>query len=477
MRAHVVLEDGFHLVGEAFVGEGQVSGEVVFNTAHTGYQEVLTDPSYTGQAVVFTYPLIGSIGVNPEDAESSRIAPAALIVREYVPRPSNWRATMSLADWLKETGVIGVHQIDTRALVRHLRQAGSLKGIIATIDGDLDDAAREELARKAAASPGVVGQDLVRLVGTKKAYEYVPGRGVVPAGSGRSAQAHARAKLEAMAQAHAGTQAHAETEARAGTGAQAETQAHAETQAEAHALTPGHTQAQARPEAKAHAHAHTHTHTQVQAWREAQAEAETKAPAHKAAHLAVLDCGVKRSVLDSLAGLGCRVTVLPPTTPAQDILTMGVQAVIVSNGPGDPTTLGYIVQTVDQLLGRVPVLGICLGHQIVAQALGLPVYRLKFGHHGGNHPVKELATGRVEITSHNHGFAVAVPGDANEFTVRRPTGPVRALVTHRSLYDGTVEGLALPELNVYTFQYHPEAGPGPHDARGHFARFLERIGV
>jgi len=240
MRAHVVLEDGFHLVGEAFVGEGQVSGEVVFNTAHTGYQEVLTDPSYTGQAVVFTYPLIGSIGVNPEDAESSRIAPAALIVREYVPRPSNWRATMSLADWLKETGVIGVHQIDTRALVRHLRQAGSLKGIIATIDGDLDDAAREELARKAAASPGVVGQDLVRLVGTKKAYEYVPGRGVVPAGSGRSAQAHARAKLEAMAQAHAGTQAHAETEARAGTGAQAETQAHAETQAEAHALTPGH---------------------------------------------------------------------------------------------------------------------------------------------------------------------------------------------------------------------------------------------
>lgn len=367
MRAHVVLEDGFHLEGEAFVGEGEVCGEVVFNTAHSGYQEVLTDPSYTGQAVVFTYPHIGNYGVNPEDAESSRIAPCALIIREYSPRPSNWRATMSLAEWLAGTSVIGVHKIDTRALVGHLRTAGALKGIITTRDEDI-----ETLVRKAKESPGIVGQDLVRLASCERPYVYATGN---------------------------------------------------------------------------------------------------------RCHVAVLDCGVKKSILDSFAGLGCRVTVLPPTTPAQDILTMGVQAVIVSNGPGDPTTLGYIVQTVDQLLGRVPVLGICLGHQIVAQALGLPVYRLKFGHHGGNHPVKELATGRVEITSHNHGFAVAVPGDANEFTVRRPTGPVRALVTHRSLYDGTVEGLALPELNVYTFQYHPEAGPGPHDARGHFARFLERIGV
>ncbi|HEY8417627.1 MAG TPA: glutamine-hydrolyzing carbamoyl-phosphate synthase small subunit [Limnochordales bacterium] len=372
MRAHVVLEDGFHLVGEAFVGDGEVCGEIVFNTAHTGYQEVLTDPSYSGQAVVFTYPHIGNYGVNPEDAESARIAPCALIVREYTPRPSNWRAQLSLAEWLAGTGVIGVHQVDTRALVRHLREAGALKGVIATRDGDLDEDERMELAAKAAASPGVVGQDLVRFVGCREAYEYASG---------------------------------------------------------------------------------------------------------DRAHVAVLDFGCKKSILDSLAGLGCRVTVLPATAPAQEILALGPDALVLSNGPGDPTALSYVVETVDRLMGRLPMLGICLGHQIIAQAAGLPIYKLKFGHHGINHPVKDLLTGRVEVTSQNHGFAVATPGDANEFRVRRPEGAVEALVSHRSLYDGTVEGLAFPELKAYSVQYHPEAGPGPHDARVHFGRFLERIGV
>ncbi len=367
MRAQIVLEDGFHLVGEAFAGEGEVCGEIVFNTAHSGYQEVLTDPSYKGQAVVFTYPHIGNYGVNPEDAESSQIAPCAVIVREYTPRPSSWRATMSLAEWLDGSGVIGVHQVDTRALVAHLREKGALKGIITTRDEDV-----ATLARKAAESPGVVGQDLVKLVGCRQAYQYAAG--------GRC-------------------------------------------------------------------------------------------------HVAVLDCGVKKSILDSLAGLGCKVTVLPSVTPAVIIQRLRPDALVLSNGPGDPRSLPYLVQTVDQLLGKVPILGICLGHQIVAQAAGLPIYKLKFGHHGVNHPVQDLASGKVVVTSQNHGFAVATPQNANKFRVRRPQGVVRGAVTHRSLYDGTVEGLALPDLKVYTYQYHPEAGPGPHDARVHFARFLERIGA
>src|SRR5690606_9317001 len=364
MRAHVVLEDGFHLEGEAFVGEGEVCGEVVFNTAHSGYQEVLTDPSYTGQAVVFTYPHIGNYGVNPEDAESSRIAPCALIIREYSPRPSNWRATMSLAEWLAGTGVIGVHKIDTRALVGHLRTAGALKGIITSRDEDI-----ETLVRKFKESPGIVGQDVVRLASCERPYVYAT---------------------------------------------------------------------------------------------------------VNRCHVAVRDCGVYISIQDSFAGLGCRVKSLPATTSAKTIMKLRPDALVLSNGPGDPTALPYVVKTADQFLGRLPILGICLGHQIVAQALGLPVYKLKFGHHGVNHPVQELDTGKVKVTSQNHGFAVATPEDKNEFRVLRPQGSVRARVTHRSLYDGTVEGLAVPALQVYTYQYHPEAAPGPHDARVHFARFLER---
>lgn len=367
MRVHIVLEDGYHQEGEVFAGEGEVCGEVVFNTALTGYQEVLTDPSYTGQIVVFTYPLIGNYGVNPEDAESQRVAPMAFIVREYTPRPSNRRAVMSLAQWLDGTGVIGVHQVDTRALVRHLRQAGALKGVVSTRDDDI-----ERLARKAAASAGVVGQDLVQLTGSPEAYEYASG---------------------------------------------------------------------------------------------------------SRCHVAVLDCGCKKSILDVFSALGCRVTVLPAKTPAAAILALQPDALVLSNGPGDPTSLAYVVDTARRLLGRMPIFGICLGHQIIGQAAGLPIYKLKFGHHGTNHPVQELATGKVEVTSQNHGFAVATPGNANEFRVRGPRGTVAGFVTHRSLYDGTVEGLAFPELNVYSLQYHPEAGPGPHDARVHFARFLERIGA
>lgn len=367
MRAYIVLEDGFHVEGEAFVGDGEVYGEVVFNTALTGYQEVLTDPSYTGQVVVFAYPLIGSYGVNPEDVESVRIAPSALIVREYVPHPSNRRSTMSLAAWLEGSGVLGVHQVDTRALVRHLRRHGALKGVVTTRGNDLD-----ALARKAAAAPGVVGQDLVRTVSCRRPYEYARGT---------------------------------------------------------------------------------------------------------RCHVAVLDCGVKASILATLAGLGCRVTVLPASTPADAVRALQPDALVLSNGPGDPRCLSYVAETAGALLGKVPMLGICLGHEILALAAGLEVYKLKFGHHGTNHPVQDLATGKVEVTSQNHGFAVATPGNADAFTVRRPEREVRGVVTHRSLYDGTVEGLAFPDLRAYSFQYHPEAGPGPHDARCHFARFLERIGA
>lgn len=365
--AHLVLEDGFHLVGEAFAGEGEVYGEVVFNTALTGYQEVLTDPSYYGQIVAFTYPLIGNYGVNAADVESSAVTPRAVIVREYTPRPSNWRAELSLGEWLEHAGVLGVHEIDTRALVRHIREHGAMKGVVTTHDADA-----AVLARKAAEGPGVVGQDFVKMVGCREPYTYATG---------------------------------------------------------------------------------------------------------DRCHVAVIDCGVKRSILENLAVLGCRVSVFPATTSAQDILASGADAVVVSNGPGDPTALSYVVATVDQLLGRLPLFGVCLGHELIGQALGLEIYKLKFGHHGANHPVQQLGTGRVEVTSQNHGFAVATPQDANEFTVERPEGTVRVTVSHRSLYDGTVEGLALPELNAYSLQYHPEAGPGPHDARFHFARFLERIGA
>lgn len=366
MRALLVLEDGFHLVGEAFVGEGEVYGEVVFNTALSGYQEVLTDPSYYGQAVAFTYPLIGNYGVNPDDVESSRITPRAIVVREYTPQPSNYRASMSLGDWLKGSGVIGIHQIDTRALVRHLREHGAMKGIITTHDEDV-----ASLARQAADSAGIVGQDYVQQVSTSQPYVYAEG--------------------------------------------------------------------------------------------------------HRY-NVAVLDFGVKRSVLDNLARLGCTVNVLPASTNADHVLAEQPDAVVLSNGPGDPRALPHLVKTVGAMLGRVPMLGLGLGHQLVGQALGFEVDKLKSGHHGAGHPVKELASGKVEMTSQNHGFSLTTPGDANELEMNRPGGSVKVAVTHRSLFDGTVEGLAIHDLKTYTFQFAPEGGPGPHDAQHHFARFLERIG-
>lgn len=364
--ALLALADGRVFRGEALGAPGEGHGEVVFNTSMTGYQEILTDPSYRGQMVCMTYPLIGNYGINPEDVESRRPWLSGFIVKEACSFPSSWRARMSLEDYLREHGIVGIQGIDTRALTRHLRDHGAQEGVVSTEEMD-----GERLAARARALPGLVGRDLVTEVSVEAPHGWSEGpwdlrRGYRPAPA-------ARYKVVA------------------------------------------------------------------------------------------LDSGIKQNILRCLAGLGCEVLVMPADTPAEAVLERQPDGIFLSNGPGDPEAVPYLIETVRALIGRAPIFGICLGNQILGLAFGGSTYKLKFGHHGANHPVKDRETGRVEITAQNHGFAVD-PRSVARFGLEE---------THVNLNDGTSEGMRHRELPIFSVQYHPEASPGPHDAHYLFRRFVD----
>jgi len=357
MKALLALEDGTVFYGNTFAGEGEIAGEVVFNTGMTGYQEVLTDPSYKGQIVTMTYPLIGNYGINSEDIESGGIRVEAFVVKEYEPIPSNWRSQKTLADYLNEEGKIGIEGIDTRALTRHIRLAGAMRGVIST--EDLDTAS---LTGKARASEGLVGRDLVKEVTCRKPYQWRQEKG---------------ARYEVVA----------------------------------------------------------------------------------------LDCGMKFNIARSLALRGCNVTVVPAQTTADEIRAMKPDGILLSNGPGDPEPITYAVRTIQNLIGEYPIFGICLGHQLLGLAFGGRTFKLKFGHRGANHPVKNLLTGRVEITTQNHGFCVHME------SIKDP----EIQITHINLNDQTLEGMRHKSLPIFSVQYHPEASPGPHDSSYLFDEFIKMM--
>ena len=365
--ALLALADGTVFRGVSFGADGEIAGEVVFNTSMTGYQEILTDPSYRGQLVCMTYTEIGNVGVNAADVESRRPFVEGFIVKEYWAEPSNWRAEESLGDYLRRYGIVGISGIDTRALVRHLRTTGAQTGVISTVD-----LSTERLVRKAKDHPTLVGRDLVRDVTCAAPYDWRQGRWDLENGY----------------------------ETTAGTGR----------------------------------------------------------------FVVAYDYGIKWNILRNLAAAGCRVRVVPASTPAEDVLEVNPDGIFLSNGPGDPDAVGYAIDNVAKLVGKKPIFGICLGHQILGLALGGKTYKLKFGHHGGNQPVMDLTTRKVEITAQNHGFAVDV-GSLKD----------QAELTHVNLNDKTVEGLRVPKERAFSVQYHPEASPGPHDANYLFKRFMDLI--
>jgi carbamoyl-phosphate synthase small subunit len=370
-EAILALADGRIFRGRAFGAIGEAVGEVVFNTAMTGYQEVVTDPSYKGQVVCMTYPEIGNVGINADDAESGRIHAEGFIVKEYWRRPSNYRAEIPLGEYLERQGVVGIERIDTRALVRHIRTHGAQEAVISSADLD-----PRSLVAKAKASPGLVGRDLVKEVTCREAYEWQTGEWKFPAG-----------------------------------------------------------------------------------YRSPSTEELRDAPL-----VTAMDYGIKRNILRLLVATGFRVKVLPASATAADVMALNPDGVFLSNGPADPAALPYAVETVGNLIGVKPVFGICLGHQIAGLALGGRTYKLGFGHHGANHPVMDLRTRRVEITSQNHGFAV----DAESLGGR-------AEISHLNLNDRTVEGLRGVGIPFFSVQYHPEASPGPHDAGYLFRRFRDMV--
>ena len=362
-KSLLVLEDGSVFEGAAFAGGGETMGEVVFNTGMTGYQEIITDPSYKGQIVAMTYPLVGNYGINDEDSESAGIHLEGFIVREYQSNPSNWRMRRSLKSFLEDYGKIGIEGIDTRALTRRLRLNGAMKGIISTDDYDI-----KSLLAKVQAYPALAGRDLVREVTCSSPYIWKNGA------------------------AHVG-----------------------------------------------------------------------KLPSKKSSEklrVAVIDCGVKYNILRLLENSGCEVLVLPALSTGEDILALKPDGVLLSNGPGDPAALPYIVDTARVVIDKLPVFGICMGHQIIGQAIGGYTEKLKFGHHGINQPVKNTNTGRIEITSQNHGFVV-VP-ESIEKTAEK---------TYHNLNDNTSEGMRM--RTTMSVQYHPEAAPGPRDTEYLFSQFVE----
>jgi carbamoyl-phosphate synthase small subunit len=374
--ALLALADGTTFVGTSIGAPGRTVGEVVFNTALTGYQEILTDPSYCRQIVTLTYPHIGNYGVNPEDVEASRVHAAGLIIKDLPVRASNFRATMTLSDYLQRENVVALADIDTRRLTRVLRTGGAQNGCITTFDVGVAVTTQdiEDALAAARAAPNMAGLDLAKVVSAEAPYEWT------------------------------------ETE-----------------------------------------------------WRLGQGYGVLGTPKHR---VVAFDFGVKRNILRMLAERGCQVTVVPATTTAADVMKLQPDGVFLSNGPGDPEPCDYAIEAVRELVDRaVPTFGICLGHQILALASGARTFKMKFGHHGANHPVKDLDSGRVSITSQNHGFAV------DEKSL-----PATLRATHVSLFDGTLQGLARTDKPAFCFQGHPEASPGPHDIGYLFDRFTALMG-
>jgi len=386
VSAKLALADGTVYSGTAFGAEGEVFGEVVFNTSMTGYQEILTDPSYCGQIVTMTYPLIGNYGVNPEDVESGGISLRGFVVRELCREPSNYRLNQSLDDYLREAGIVGLEGIDTRALVRRIRVFGAMTGVLSSID--LDDAS---LVKKAKNSPKLVGQDLVAEVVPDAAADWSEGLNELAKSVFTGSGGVSPAAVE-------------------GTGSGTFT-------------APASTQ-----------------------------------------HIVAIDYGMKQNIPRHFREMGCRVTTVPGTSTAEEILELEPDGVFLSNGPGDPRPLGYAIDTIRALLGKKPVFGICLGQQLLGLAAGGEIFKLKFGHRGANQPVLNHQTERVEITSQNHGFAL----DAASL-------PDNVEVTHINLNDQTVEGIRLRDCPAFGVQYHPEASAGPHDSRYLFDEFTKLL--
>jgi carbamoyl-phosphate synthase small subunit len=357
MKAILALEDGCTYTGVAFGAIGETVGEVVFNTSMSGYQEILTDPSYAGQIVVMTYPHIGNYGTNNADEESARPYVEGFVAREFSAIASNWRSHESLEGYLKRHGIVSISEVDTRSLVLHIRSRGAMRGIISSVDPDPN-----RLVEKARSIRGMLGCDLASSVSCKQPYPYSGSSNLQPA---------ARFRVVAY------------------------------------------------------------------------------------------DFGIKRNILENLVRVGCDLTVVPASTDAEEVLSKKPDGIFLSNGPGDPEPLEYAVKNIRNLLGRIPIFGICLGHQLMGLAFGGKTYKLKFGHRGGNQPVKNLFTGRVEITAQNHGFAVD-PDSLDQNQVE---------LTHLNLNDRTLEGIRHRHLPAFSVQYHPEASPGPHDSHYLFEEF------